>query len=81
MNARDVQDRIRAYLADNTRNYGADTDPEASLLEGGLLDSMEIMMLVGFIEDEYDVFLEEEDFVEDNFRSLGSLAELILSRR
>ena len=54
-----------------------DLDEAQSLIETGILDSMGIVKLVDFIETEYQIKVEDQDLVPDNFEMIGSIAELI----
>lgn len=52
-----------------------DTD---SLVDGNVLDSFDIINIVGSINDKYGISLEVEDIIPQNFNSLESINNLIL---
>jgi acyl carrier protein len=54
-----------------------DLDVEQSLIETGILDSMGIVKIVAFIEEEYQIKVEDEDLLPENFEKICSIAELI----
>ena len=54
-------------------------DSEA-LLESGILDSLGVLEVVAFIEQEYSIHVSDDDFVLENFRSIDRIAAFILSR-
>jgi clorobiocin biosynthesis protein CloN5 len=50
------------------------------LLEWGLINSMEMKQLVGFLERRFAVSIAGQDVVAKNFRSVESIAELVRAR-
>ncbi len=51
--------------------------PNQHLIEEGIVDSVGILQLVGFIERTFGITVRPEDLVLDNFQSLNSMAALI----
>lgn len=47
------------------------------LIEKGLLTSLQVMELVMFIEGEFDVTVEDDDIVEENFATVNDIVGLI----
>jgi acyl carrier protein len=77
----DTKERIAAFMkqtfpAARRRDIRDDDD----LLEEGILDSVGVLDVVGFIEREFSVVAADEDLVPDNFRSLARLAAFVESR-
>ena len=66
-------------LLEILNNMHPDVDFEEcdTLLEDGILDSFDIVSLVGEIEDEFGVVIPAEEITPDNFNSAKSLYELI----
>jgi len=50
-------------------------------LADGAVDSLGQEQLVDYIAEKYDVTLDDEDFVRENFQSLAALASLVIARR
>ncbi len=46
-------------------------------IEAGLVDSLGLMNLVTELETALDIELEEEDFMQDKFRTIGGLIETL----
>lgn len=61
--------------------YAGEIDPEADLLEAHILDSFSIVQLAMFIQEQFGVELEPEDFARANLSSLTSVVALIDKRR
>ncbi len=63
---------VRSVLADPSLSLSADTD-----LYGAGLDSAGILTLVSFLEDSFDIELDDDDISRDRFATLASIAELL----
>jgi acyl carrier protein len=73
-----VEDLIRAYITDNIlfkKTYPYPDD--ASFLKNGVVDSTNIMELVMFIEEEFNITTEDNEIVQDNFDSITRLSNFI----
>jgi len=55
--------------------------PDESLISGGLIDSFSLMDLALFVEDTYNVRIEDTELNADTFDTLNQLAALIESRK
>ena len=55
--------------------------PEEPLLSSGLIDSFSLMDLALFVEDTFNVRIEDTELNADTFDNLTQLAALIQSRR
>jgi acyl carrier protein len=49
-------------------------------LLGGILDSLGILNLVAFLEEEYSILLDEADLVAGHFRTPADIAEFMQSK-
>lgn len=73
-------DRIRGFileevmLGDTTRELKNDTP-----LLDGILDSLALSQLVGFIEEEFDTVVDDADITSDNFRTIADIERLLSS--
>ncbi len=74
----DVTERIRKFINEEVL-MGADdvvVDDDTPLL-GDTLDSMALMRLVAFLEEEFDIEIDEMDVTADNFRTVEDMARLV----
>lgn len=56
---------------------GVDFENETALIDNGVLDSLDIIKLVGQISDEFDVEVEVTDLVPANFNSAKAIYAMI----
>lgn len=57
--------------------WSAETELFGAIAE---FDSMVIVTLIGEIEDQFDVEIDDEDISAENFSTLNSLASLVVER-
>jgi len=75
-----VAARIRTYLSDEViLDSTAHLEDQTPLLSG-LLDSLSLMDLVSFIEDEFGVELEQSDIEPKHFGTVRDIAALVVDR-
>ena len=74
-----ICDELLGVLRTRLRS-GESIDAETDLLEGDLLDSLEVMALVAEVEKRYGVRLENADIAPRNFRTAAALARLVAER-
>ncbi len=79
----ELERRIRDYvtselLYDRDASALADDD---SLLGPGLLDSVAILRLVAWLEEEFSVSIPDEEVVPDRIESVHRLADLVRRRQ
>jgi acyl carrier protein len=74
-----VEEQIRQYVADNFlfSDDGYQLSEDASFLEEGIVDSTGVLELVMFVEEIFNVTVEDEEIVPENFDSVSRLATYI----
>lgn len=65
---------LREINEDIPQNY------EIGLIEEGYIDSFAIVNLVASLEEEFNIELEAEDIIPENFYSIHSIAMMVNSR-
>lgn len=76
-----VKDALRAHLAKSLRVALDEDSEDRDLLGEGLIDSMAVMELVAFIEENFEVIVADEEIIADNFRSLESMVFYVAYKR
>jgi acyl carrier protein len=58
-----------------------DFDENTNLIERGIIDSMSLVRLISFLEENYEIKVQDEDIVPENFSSLAKISGFIAARR
>lgn len=58
-----------------------DIGPETSLISSGILDSLSLIRLINFVEEQFNLLVEDEDVVPDNFETINALGALIVAKQ
>jgi acyl carrier protein len=53
---------------------------DASFLDEGIVDSMNVLELVTFVEDRFGITVDDQEIVPDHFDSVSKLAAYVQSR-
>ena len=77
-----IEEMIRIYIAQNIlfSGNGYPHSDDASFLDEGIIDSMNVLELVSFVEEHFRVTVQDEDIVPDNFDSVSKLAAFVRNR-
>ena len=73
-------------IAENIQTFVFDKIPKArklkvgmdeQLLENGLIDSLGILDVVTFLEEEYKILVDDEEMTPENFQSINLMANYV----
>ena len=75
----DIEAQVRKYILENFM-YTDDESrltPELSLLDNNIVDSTGVLEMVGFLEETFNIKVDDTELVPDNFDSLAKLTSYI----
>ncbi len=74
-----IEEQIRQYITDNFifSDNGYQWSNDTSLIDEDIVDSTGVLELVMFIEETFNVFVENEEIARTNFDSVNKLAAYI----
>ncbi len=75
---REIAGKLRAYIQE-VFLFGDDLDydDDASLMQAGIIDSVGVLELVSYIEEEFGIEVEDDELVPANFDSLANIADYL----
>lgn len=82
MSAGAVRKKVREYVVENLL-IGEDEagfSDEQSFLETGLIDSTGILEVIFFLENEFDLEIDDEEMVPENLDSVANIGRFVLSK-
>ncbi len=70
---------MREQILEILKGIRSDIDFENStkLIDDGMLESLDIVSIVGEFNDEFDIEISVEDLLPENFNSVDAMVELI----
>lgn len=79
----EIIERTRAFVIENFLYARSDVqvNPDDGLLAKGIIDSLGVVELIAFIEDQFGIEVGDDDVTEQNFGTLADIATYVLSKR
>ena len=76
------QTQIRDFIVNNFLfGDGEKLDDSSSLLDKGIIDSTGILELVSFLEDTFDIKVNDDELLPENLDSLNNLTAFVEKKR
>jgi acyl carrier protein len=73
---------VRTFIEEELLNgRTVKLDDHVDLIEEGIIDSLSLLRLVTFLEENCDVQVQDEEIVPDNFRTLAAIQSFIAKRK
>jgi acyl carrier protein len=79
----DIAQAIKTYIVGQfmPEQPHAVIDDEDQLFQRGIIDSLGIFMLLAFLQERFQVEIQPEDVVLENFETVRAITRLIAARR
>ena len=73
-----TKEKIKGFIIENFL-FGEDSDlnDDTSFLEEGITDSTGVLELIEYLEEEFDIEIDDEDMIPENLDSLNNLEQFI----
>ena len=77
----DVGDRVKDFIKEELlfEDTSAALEDDTPLLNG-IIDSLGLMQLVAFLEEEYDLEIDDADMTADHFRTVRDIEQLVTEK-
>lgn len=76
----EIIERVKVYITNTSFSQKEDIQNDTLIFENSLLDSMGFLFLIDFLKEEFEIEVEDEDLVDDNFKSINNISEYILNK-
>jgi acyl carrier protein len=78
----DIIEELKIYLQEDILQLPSrEIAPDEALISSGLVDSFSLVDVALFVEDTFDVRIDDTELNADTFDTLNELADLILDRQ
>lgn len=75
-----MQQAIKNYILEEFAQDKADFAFDTNLIQEGIIDSLSVLMVISFVEKSFNVKIEPEDVVLENFQSVNAITSLVDKR-
>jgi acyl carrier protein len=77
-----IKDQIREYIQESAKYAGVTglTD-DSSLIDAGVIDSLQLVRVVSYLEDTFGVTVADEEIVPKNFESINGMEKLVMDKQ
>ena len=78
----EIQTKLREFIVQQFPAAASkEIGPHDSLIKHGIIDSLGVLEIVTFVEQQFAIVLSDDEMVSEHFESIASLAEFIQSKR
>jgi acyl carrier protein len=79
MQPSEISEALKGFIIDEIlHGDGADLDEDTPLLEWGVIDSLAMVALLGFIQKTFGVRVPDAEVVPRNFHSIAAMQRLVV---
>jgi acyl carrier protein len=77
-----IEAAIEKYIVEEIMLADRNTriDPDESLVNSGVLDSLALLRFINFLEDQFDIVVDDIEVVPDNFESINVASAFVTSK-
>lgn len=77
----EIKEKIKTFIRDSFLfDNTAEICDNESLLEKGVIDSTGVLELILYLEEEFDIKIEDEEIIPENLDSVSNIEALIKSK-
>lgn len=76
-----MKDRLRLFIAETTFIEQEVIQDDTMLFEEGIFDSMGLLSLITFLDEELGVKTDDNDLTEENFQSINAIVAFLDRKR
>ena len=73
----DIKSRITEYIIESTFEDVKNITDETLIFEEGVLDSMGLLFLIEFLQEEFKVTTNDDELVVENFESINKIVTFL----
>jgi acyl carrier protein len=79
----DTETAIERFIVDEIMLGDSSTkiDPNESLISTGVLDSLALLRLIAFIEEQFGVIVGDAEVIPENFETINEIKEFIEQKK
>ncbi len=77
-----TREKIRQFIMNElvADGSGSELSDTVLLIDSGVIDSLGIMSLLGFLEENFSIQISGEDLVPDNFATISTISDFVAQK-
>ena len=76
-----IKTKVKEFIVENFLFGNANgLSDETSFLDEGIIDSTGVLELITFIEDEFNIYVNDEELIPENLDSLNNVAKFLQTK-
>ncbi|NEU10012.1 acyl carrier protein [Flavihumibacter sp. R14] len=75
-----IFEKVRQYLIEESMCDPDKLSDDTLIFDQGLLDSMGLLYLVQFLNDEFKVVVNDQELIKENFESVNAIASFVAGK-
>ncbi|EPR73381.1 hypothetical protein ADIWIN_1411 [Winogradskyella psychrotolerans RS-3] len=76
----DTKTKVKNYIIESTFDDVEKIKDDTLIFEEGILDSMGLLFLIEFLQEEFNLTTSDEELVVENFQSINNIIAFIESK-
>jgi len=81
MEMENIKQQVNDYILEATFAEKDKIQEDTMIFQEGLLDSMGFVMLLGFLEESFNIKPDDAELVEENFESINAIVDYIQQKQ
>jgi acyl carrier protein len=79
-NAATIKEKIKQYVYQTVHVESEKIKEDTLIFKEGFLDSMGLIILITFLEEEFKIKTVDSDLVEENFESINAITDFVVKK-
>lgn len=72
-----IDEILKRFISEDKGIKIDDLSNDTSLIESGMIDSVNMVQILSFIEEKFGIKVEDNELVPENFETINSMRDLI----
>ena len=80
MNISYIIEKVQSYIIKESFTDKADIQYDTLIFENNLLDSMGFLFLIDYLKEQFNIEVEDNELINDNFKSISSISKFVFEK-
>ena len=76
----EIVEKVKLYIVNRSFSQKEDIQNDTLIFENSLLDSMGFLFLIDFLKEEFEIEVDDNELVDDNFKSINNISDYLLEK-